>query len=318
MQNMSVTPAPADSLEAPDVSPISHCDSNSLTDSYGLAVQLILAGFAFGSLVVKRFYCEPREVRRTWTIWFFDTSKQAVGAGVIHFLNVFLAQILHQKRGDPCTWYVVSFLLDSTLGLLIIYSGVRVVTRVASWKDWSTLRFGEYGKPPRCQAWFHQCAVFVGIIIVEKMIITGMLEFQFWRHVREIILSPITNPKLEVTIVMLIIPFFVNTLIFWVVDSFTMRKLVRSSSNGVDDAAETGSLSKNGKVRNQRAIRTYMNERRSSSDGSECGERLLAHEEDVFGSETLETNQQQTKENVGLLSGRDSAIHQRLNSVTLI
>lgn len=33
---------------------------------------------------------------------FFDTSKQAFGAFLIHFANVFLADI--SKGGDPCTW----------------------------------------------------------------------------------------------------------------------------------------------------------------------------------------------------------------------
>ena len=32
---------------------------------------------------------------------FYDTSKQAVGAVVIHFANVVLAG---QFSGDPCTW----------------------------------------------------------------------------------------------------------------------------------------------------------------------------------------------------------------------
>ena len=32
---------------------------------------------------------------------FFDTSKQGVGAVIIHFANVFLADMF---TGDPCTW----------------------------------------------------------------------------------------------------------------------------------------------------------------------------------------------------------------------
>ena len=35
---------------------------------------------------------------------FFDTSKQALGAAVIHFANVFLADAF---QGDPCTWWVL-------------------------------------------------------------------------------------------------------------------------------------------------------------------------------------------------------------------
>ena len=33
----------------------------------------------------------------------FDTSKQAVGAMLVHFANIFLAGLF---KGDPCTWYV--------------------------------------------------------------------------------------------------------------------------------------------------------------------------------------------------------------------
>ena len=32
---------------------------------------------------------------------FFDTSKQAVGAMLVHFANIFLAGLF---KGDPCTW----------------------------------------------------------------------------------------------------------------------------------------------------------------------------------------------------------------------
>lgn len=34
---------------------------------------------------------------------FFDTSKQAVGAMLVHFANIFLANVF---KGDPCTWWV--------------------------------------------------------------------------------------------------------------------------------------------------------------------------------------------------------------------
>lgn len=48
----------------------------------------------------KRF-CEPRFTRRSWLVWFYDTSKQGMGAFIIHMANVWLAS---QFTGDPCTW----------------------------------------------------------------------------------------------------------------------------------------------------------------------------------------------------------------------
>lgn len=34
---------------------------------------------------------------------FYDTSKQAIGALIIHFANVYLSTLF---KGDPCTWCV--------------------------------------------------------------------------------------------------------------------------------------------------------------------------------------------------------------------
>ncbi|KRZ80105.1 Vacuolar protein sorting-associated protein 11 -like protein, partial [Trichinella papuae] len=209
------------------------CRAEDLVDSYGLSIQLILATMAFASLIVKRLL-EPRQTRRPWTIWFFDTSKQAVGSSVIHAMNIVLAGVF---RGDPCTWYFVSFLLDSTLGLLIIYTGVKLVTAAASCrKDWSTLRFGEYGDPPQCRPWLHQCLAFVILSVIEKFFVTLLLLMRFWKSVREIALSPIRNPKVEVTLVILVFPFLINTIMFWVVDNFTMKRRAVSkkfnSNNG--------------------------------------------------------------------------------------
>lgn len=49
---------------------------------------------------------------------------QGLGALFIHFANVFLSDVV--TTDDPCTWYLISFLLDSTIGLLLIYLGLTV------------------------------------------------------------------------------------------------------------------------------------------------------------------------------------------------
>lgn len=42
--------------------------------------------------------------------------------------------------------YLINFLLDATLGMLLIYIGIRAVSSIVEWQQWDTLRFGEYGK----------------------------------------------------------------------------------------------------------------------------------------------------------------------------
>ncbi|KAL5015399.1 hypothetical protein ScPMuIL_009669 [Solemya velum] len=209
-----------------------HCSTGDLMGPLGLFVQGLLAFLAFTSLIVKRF-CEPVCSRRPGGFGkFYDTSKQALGAAVIHFANVFLAGIF---QGDPCTWYIVSFLLDSTIGLFVIYIGLKITQCLARKFRWDSLLFGEYGSPAQCNAWVGQCALYILVMIIEKILMTLLIQFNFWKDVRKFIMSPVEDPKLELIIVMFIVPLIVNAFIFWVVDNFLKRKIKTNKSVFVNE-----------------------------------------------------------------------------------
>ncbi|XP_014777945.1 store-operated calcium entry regulator STIMATE isoform X1 [Octopus bimaculoides] len=214
------TRLPSDTTEAKLLMDV-RCSPGDLLGPLGLFVQALLAFLAFTTLIAKRF-CEPKHERRPWKIWFYDTSKQAIGAAVIHFANVFLADMF---QGDPCTWYFVSFLLDSTVGLLVIYIGLKIGQWLALRKGWESLRFGEYGRPPQCNAWIGQCGLYILVMIIEKILMTLLVLCHFWVKVRKFILAPVKNANLEIVIVMFMVPLFVNALIFWVVDNFLKRQI---------------------------------------------------------------------------------------------
>uniref|UniRef100_A0A3B3UME8 Transmembrane protein 110, like n=1 Tax=Poecilia latipinna TaxID=48699 RepID=A0A3B3UME8_9TELE len=196
------------------------CDNGALTDRFGVLIQALLAVVAFSTLMLKRFR-EPAGVRRPWRIWFFDTSKQAIGALFIHFANVFLSTL---TKEDPCSLYLMNFLLDATLGMLVIWAAVKLVSRLVEIKQWSLLSFGEYGDPPQAAAWLGQGGVYLLIMVLEKGVISLVLLVPGWSRLQEVLLSYIANPQLELALVMLIVPFIVNAIMFWVVDSLTMRK----------------------------------------------------------------------------------------------
>lgn len=42
--------------------------------------------------------------------------------------------------------YIINFLLDSTIGLFIIYIGIQVCTFLSRSMKWDAINFGEYGK----------------------------------------------------------------------------------------------------------------------------------------------------------------------------
>nr|XP_022301715.1 store-operated calcium entry regulator STIMATE-like [Crassostrea virginica] len=218
-----------------------HCNSGDLMGGLGLVVQAALAFLAFTSLIVKR-YCEPIYERRPWKIWFFDASKQGFGAAVIHFANVFLADMF---QGDPCTWYFVSFILDSTIGLVVIYIGLKLTQLVVHKLKWDSLKFGEYGNPPACSTWVGQCALYILVMILEKILMTLLIQFDFWKQVRTFLMSPFKDPKVELVLVMFIVPLVVNAFIFWVVDNFLKRKIKGTKTIYVSDVDTSVKYSKN-------------------------------------------------------------------------
>lgn len=208
------------------------CDYGALTDRFGVLIQGLLAIVAFSTLMLKRFR-EPVGIRRPWRIWFFDTSKQAIGALFIHFANVFLSTL---TKEDPCSLYLMNFLLDATLGMLVIWLAVKLVSKLVEYKEWTLLMFGEYGDPPQAAAWLGQCGVYLLIMVLEKGVISLVLLVPGWSKLQEVLLSYISNPQLELVLVMLIVPFIVNSIMFWVVDSLMMRKY--KSMKSLDDSFE--------------------------------------------------------------------------------
>ncbi|KAE8281242.1 Store-operated calcium entry regulator STIMATE [Larimichthys crocea] len=211
------------------------CDNGALTDRFGVLIQGLLAIVAFSTLMLKRFR-EPVGIRRPWRIWFFDTSKQAIGALFIHFANVFLSTL---TKEDPCSLYLMNFLLDATLGMLVIWLAVKLVSKLVEYKQWTLLMFGEYGDPPQAAAWLGQCGIYLLIMVLEKGVISLVLLVPGWSKLQEVLLGYIANPQLELVLVMLIVPFIVNSIMFWVVDSLMMRKFktLKSLEDSCDDSA---------------------------------------------------------------------------------
>ncbi|XP_076123810.1 store-operated calcium entry regulator STIMATE [Alosa pseudoharengus] len=254
------------------------CANGDLMDTFGIFLQGLLAVVAFSTLMLKRFR-EPKHERRPWKIWFLDTSKQAIGMLFIHFANVYLSDLTEQ---DPCSLYLINFLLDATLGMLFIYAGVRAVSAVVEWRQWERLRFGEYGEPIQCSAWAGQCALYILIMMFEKVLIMLVLLMPQWKKLAP--LNPITNPQLELAIVMLIVPFFVNALMFWVVDNFLMKK---GRTKAKLEEREGGDESRgNPKVRYRRAlshddseseILFSADDEMEDSDGDDDIRRLTGH-----------------------------------------
>nr|XP_028603188.1 store-operated calcium entry regulator STIMATE-like [Podarcis muralis] len=210
------------------------CDNGALLDRFGVLVQALLAVVAFSTLMLKRFK-EPKGERRPWRIWFYDTSKQAIGALFIHFANVFLSDLTEE---DPCSLYLMNFILDATLGMLLIWFGVKMVSWVVEGQKCMHLVFGEYGDPPQAAAWIGQCILYLLIMVFEKTTVGLVLLIPGWTKLQEILLNYIPDPQLELVLVMLVVPFIVNAVMFWVVDSLIMKKHKQKESFEISGVME--------------------------------------------------------------------------------
>lgn len=208
------------------------CENGALTDKFGVLIQGLLGIVAFSTLMLKRFR-EPAGIRRPWRIWFYDTSKQAIGSLFIHFANVFLSTF---TKDDPCSLYLMNFLLDATLGMLVIWLALRLFSKLVEHKQWTLLTLGEYGDPPQAAAWLGQCGIYLLIMVLEKGVVSLVLLIPGWSELQEVLLDYIANPQLELVLVMLIVPFIVNAIMFWVVDSLMMRKFKTIKS--LDDTCD--------------------------------------------------------------------------------
>ncbi|XP_034984503.2 store-operated calcium entry regulator STIMATE-like [Zootoca vivipara] len=210
------------------------CDNGALLDRFGVLVQALLAVVAFSTLMLKRFK-EPKGERRPWRIWFYDTSKQAIGALFIHFANIFLSDLTEE---DPCSLYLMNFILDATLGMLLIWFGIKMVSWVVEGQKCMHLVFGEYGDPPQAVAWIGQCILYLLIMVFEKTTVGLVLLIPGWTKLQEILLNYIPDPQMELLLVMLVVPFIVNAVMFWVVDSLIMKKRKQKESLEISGVVE--------------------------------------------------------------------------------
>lgn len=199
-----------------------------LGGSFASAIQACLAVVCVGTLIVKRHYEHPR---RDWMVWFLDVLKQGCGSSVGHFANIYLSQVIAYtiRDADECQWYCFTYLVDCTLGITMNVFFLRLFERAVDRYPLTCriMKFGDYGDPPQLHYFVMQLVAWVSIVVTVKAIILSLML-----HV----LLPINgfiaylftafegHARLELVMVMVIIPTVLNTLAFWVTDTFLKRQ----------------------------------------------------------------------------------------------
>ncbi|KAK5962164.1 uncharacterized protein PWA37_000199 [Arxiozyma heterogenica] len=127
-----------------------------------IIVQSIMGILIILVLLLKRTYEIPK---RRLSIWLYDIIKQLGGSFVIHLLNIMLSiwkqnnnynnpKILlcnisinvsnENNYDDECDWYFVNLLMDTTLGIPILYCILHGLERLGSLCHISNIKSGDY------------------------------------------------------------------------------------------------------------------------------------------------------------------------------
>lgn len=200
-------------------------------------VQLVLASVCVTTLLVKRHFERPQ---RDWLIWFYDFMKQGFGSGLGHVTNIIISSRIAGSQGevDECQWYFVVYITDATMGTFLNISMLIFSEHIAGKFHTDTAEAlkncGDYGDPPKMSIFGTQLLLWLAIVVVGKVIVFSVL-FQVDQPLNfyvGLIFDHFEGQRhLELLVVMIIVPFLVNIVQFWVQDTFLKKDNAQEYSN---------------------------------------------------------------------------------------
>lgn len=199
---------------------------------YGLFVQGLLFLCCVGVLIFKKF---TEGSQRSWFEFGLDSSKQIIGSGWIHVMNLACATILsHQvANADECEWYWTNIMIDTTLGVAIEYWLLRPITLGLKWMfcdtsdDFEPGDYGTAGGRFQIQRYAKQLLAWLVVVTSMKaiMVILMLIASSPLTMVARFVLRPFLNePSLKLLVVMILTPLCMNAFQFWVVDNLIKKR----------------------------------------------------------------------------------------------
>lgn len=191
-------------------------------DRFGYWVQALVGTVAMGTLLLK---WQTEKPRRRLPDFLCDSSKQIVGQGVMHLLNMVCA-VLFASKADECAWYWVNVVLGATVGTLLAYTFLKASERLFGYASGN---YGEANKAgadiesrPGFNQWLMQITIWVGILSVMKLIVVAiMLSFSgFWTRLSMAATLWIQDGQMRLLFVMVATPAVMNTLQVLTMDNF--------------------------------------------------------------------------------------------------
>jgi hypothetical protein len=203
---------------------------------FAMAMQALLFTATCGVLVWKKY---NETSSRSWFEFFLDGSKQFCGAGWIHVANMLCAILFADDLPgvDGCVWYAANIIVDDTAGVFVLYalqSGFDAMRErcfpaclVAALESGSYFKLDSAGqKTFRPVNYVCQLMVWLFFVTCMKLsMVAFMKAVPPMELFFDFLLSPLdSNRDAKLFVVMLIIPFLMNALQFFLVDNIIKKK----------------------------------------------------------------------------------------------
>nr|CAG8557169.1 6337_t:CDS:2 [Entrophospora candida] len=165
-----------------------------LVDHFAIVVQVLLGAIACSTLIYKRHRERPQ---RPLLIWFYDVSKQVLGAGIVHGLNILFSYIAGSHNTEDTNPYC-------TIGVFILFVILKIVHRLLTIYGVEGINSGDYGQPPQYIFWVKQTVAFIFCLMLMKIVVITLFRIcPFLFDIAEWILGwTLYDVKLQVVFVM--------------------------------------------------------------------------------------------------------------------
>jgi hypothetical protein len=143
---------------------------------------------------------------------------------------------------DECAWYGISYVIDTTLGLVLAIIGVTILDHYANKHNWVAFKdSGVYVGDEGLKHWALQVFAWMAILTIVKIIIFGVmvLGFQGLAWVGNILFRPFQfNIRFELVFVMILFPGLLNVIYFWIADGYLKAKKDQHKAHEPADEGE--------------------------------------------------------------------------------
>eukprot|EP00927_Polykrikos_kofoidii_P041451 TRINITY_DN3533_c0_g2_i1.p1 TRINITY_DN3533_c0_g2~~TRINITY_DN3533_c0_g2_i1.p1 ORF type:complete len:300 (+),score=49.00 TRINITY_DN3533_c0_g2_i1:203-1102(+) len=259
------------------------CDGGpcELFSVFGIFVQAFI-GFWCVFVLFVMWRLEEAGKRRSCMTWIGDMTKQMAGAGCMHFLNAFCAVLFgsslasSSSLSNQCVWYLLVFVSDITLCILLSYLAVRTLRPILL--ERCDIDIGNYDDAGAAQPlidealeterskatplsardgsalvslgkWALQTAIWVVIVTVVKVVVffvVFLTQEKLYNVVAWVFahVGLCGHQNLQLIVSVVVVPVIGDALFFAAQDCFLKRREVGSSdrdSDATEDASRTAS-----------------------------------------------------------------------------